>query len=143
MLQDKKKEAKVKFVEVFSTRSWSHIRQLANDFNEISKKHTLVAAIAKTFGESATSQAMRVILEYTQQPYDFWAKSILVAMKGIGTNDNLLKRVILARCEIDLYSVGEVFGQRYGNGKTLGNWLKNDTGGHYKEILLYVTNYHS
>jgi len=57
-------------------------------------------------------------------------------MKGLGTDDDLLIRVIVTRCEIDLCNVRDIFGMRYGEGKTLKNWIEDDTSGAYR-ILLY------
>ena len=56
-------------------------------------------------------------------------------MKGMGTNDSLLQRIVITRCEIDLLSVSHVFGQRYGDNKTLRHWIEKDTGGDYRKML--------
>ena len=48
-------------------------------------------------------------------------------MKGLGTDDFQLRRVVVPRCEVDLSNIADVFGQRYGKGKTLKNWIEGDT----------------
>jgi hypothetical protein len=134
--QAKKSDAKSKFVEVFTKRSFAHIAAIASTFQSISRKYTLVLAVKKAFGDgSDTSRALRVITEFCQQPYDFWAIKLRSAMKGLGTKDDQLVRIVVSRCECDMYNVGQVFAQRYGSGKTLGNWIDDDTSHSYNRIL--------
>eukprot|EP01083_Nonionella_stella_P268868 909219_1 len=127
--QEKEKDAKAKFVEILSTRSWSQIREMSGIFQDISKKYTLEGAIQKTFGNGDTANALLVIVEFACQPYDYWAKKLRSAMKGMGTDDETMRRIIVSRAEIDLRDIGVIFGQRYGDGKTLQKWIKDDLGG--------------
>merc|ERR1712156_640072 len=87
LLGDSKKEAKAKFVEVFSTRSWVQIATISGIFQDIAKKYTLQGAIDKAFGDGDTGNALLTILEFCTQPYDFWAKKLVTALKGAGTDD--------------------------------------------------------
>lgn len=135
--------AEAKFVEIFTERNWPHIRALVGEFQKVSKKWTLDGAICHEFGESSnTVRALRVLIEFCTDPYDFWAKKMQQAMKGMGTNDNQLIRIVVSRCEIDLHNVVQVFGQRYGEGKNLKGWIEHDTGGFYTQLLLYLCGYY-
>merc|ERR1712154_452701 len=125
--QESEGDAKAKFVEVFTTRSWVQIREISGIFQDVSKKYTLNGAIQKAFGDGDTSQA-----------HDFWAKKLRNAMKGLGTDDEQLRRILVSRAEVDLRDVGIVFGQRYGDGKTLSKWIKDDTKGDYEKLCLAV-----
>jgi len=136
--QEKESAAKEKFVEIFTTRSWVQIREISGIFQDVSKKYTLNGAIRKAFGDGDTSNALQVIDEFSSQPYDFWAKKLRDAMKGMGTDDEQLRRVLISRAEIDLRDIGIVFGQRYGDGKTLNKWIKDDTSGDYEKLALAV-----
>jgi len=84
---------------------------------------------------------LQTILQFVLRPYDFWAEKLHNAMAGLGTDDNTLRRVIISRCEIDLANVAEVFGKRYGKGKTLKSWIEDDTSGHYQKLLLKLCGY--
>jgi len=142
LLSAKEKDAKTKFVEIFSERSWNHIAGIADIFEKISQKFTLQAAIENRFGAgSDTAQALCTIVTFSQLPYDFWARKLLAAMKGFGTNDNMLRRIIVSRCEIDMFNIREVFTLRYGNGKTLKNWIEEDTSGAYRILFLALCGY--
>lgn len=138
----KESDAKAKFVEVLSERSWVQIRAIANMFQEVSKKYTLIAAINKAFGNgSDTAKALVVIVEFCVQPYDFFAKLLFDSMEGMGTDDELLRRVVASRAEVDLNNISNIFGQRYGKGKTLNHWIKKDTSGDYEKLLLAASGF--
>merc|ERR1719150_217040 len=47
MKQEKKSDAKGKFVEIYTQRSWAHIGALSGAFQDVSKKYTLETAIKK------------------------------------------------------------------------------------------------
>jgi len=133
-----KSEAKAKFVEVFTTRSWVQIRAISGIFQDIAKKYTMEGAIEHTLGDGDTATALQTINSFACQPYDFWAKLLQKAMKGMGTNDEKMRRIIIARAEVDLRDVGIVFGNRYGDGKTLAKWIKDDLSGDYEKLMLAV-----
>ncbi|XP_063968158.1 annexin A13-like [Lytechinus pictus] len=58
------------------------------------------------------------------------------AMAGLGTDDDTLIRVIVARCEIDLENIKVEF--RKLHGKSLRDWVSSDTSGNYRDILLAI-----
>ena len=79
----------------------------------------MIAAIEKAFGKNAdTTKALVTIVEFSCQPFDYWAKKL--------TNDYALRSVLIPRAKIDLSCIGDVFSQRYSDGKTLSNWIKDD-----------------
>ena len=45
--------------------------------------------------------------------------------------DHRMRRVIVSRAEVDLRDIGITFGNRYGDGKTLAKWIKDDMSGDY------------
>jgi len=132
-----------KFLEIFTARSWPHIRSLAGEFQNISQKWTLDGAIGHQFGETSNvTQALRVILKFSMQPYDFWAEKLRDAMKGIGTNDSKVIRIVVSRSEIDMANIVQVFGERYGEGKTLKNWIEDKCSGAYAKLLLNLCGFY-
>jgi len=141
LLQEKKGDAKSVFITIFTERSWRHIAAVANKFQNISKKWNLEAAIKHEWGDTDTSKGLRIILDFSTTPYDYWAQKLHKAMSGLGTDDFTLQRVVISRCEIDLANIAEVFAERYGKGKTLRSWIESDTSGAYKKILLKLSGY--
>jgi len=135
--------AEAKFVEVFTERSWPHIRALIGAFETVSKKWTLDGAICHEFGESSnTVRALRVLIEFSTDPYDFWAKRLRDSMKGLGTDDSKLIRIVVSRCEVDMANIVQVFGRKYGDGKTFQNWIEGDCSGFYAQLLSNLCGYY-
>ncbi|KAL8567209.1 Annexin A4 [Nucella lapillus] len=64
----------------------------------------------------------------------YFAERLYKSMKGAGTNDKVLIRAIVSRSEIDLGFIKVEFERMYG--KTLASFIKGDTSGDYKKILL-------
>lgn len=56
------------------------------------------------------------------------------AMKGLGTNDTTLIRVIVTRAEIDMQYIKAEYRKKYG--KTLNDAVYSETSGHYRTFLL-------
>lgn len=54
-----------------------------------------------------------MLVEYAQSPQAFFARRLYAAMKGIGTNDSTLIRIIVSRSEIDLGDIKNEFERLY------------------------------
>ncbi len=55
----------------------------------------------------------------------FFADRLYRTMKGAGTDDNDLVRVVVARCEVDMVQIKEAFPKLYNNqGKSLASFIK-------------------
>lgn len=56
------------------------------------------------------------------------------SMKGLGTDDTALIRMVVTRAEVDMHYIVSEYRKRYK--KTLYNAVQSDTSGHYKTFLL-------
>ena len=52
----------------------------------------------------------------------FFAERLYKSMKGAGTDENTLTRVMVSRCEVDLVQIKAAFQKHYG--KTLYSFIK-------------------
>jgi hypothetical protein len=122
-----------KFIEILTTRSYSQITLIANAYEKLSKKTLIAALQSELIGDF--EKACVSIVEYSKDPSAFWARKLKEAMKGIGTDDEKLIRIMIARAEHDLASIRNVFGDRYGDGRTLMQWIDSDCSGSYQMAL--------
>lgn len=56
------------------------------------------------------------------------------AMKGLGTDDSVLVRIVVSRTEIDLQYIKAEYMKKYR--KPLGDAIHSETSGHYRTFLL-------
>ncbi|NWW73175.1 ANXA7 protein, partial [Climacteris rufus] len=66
----------------------------------------------------------------------FFAERLYHSMKGAGTDDSTLIRIVVTRSEIDLVQVKQMFTQMYQ--KTLATMIASDTSGDYRKLLLAI-----
>ena len=74
--------------------------------------HTILQAIDKEFhGDS--KKAFRTIVYATLSPSEYFATRVKDAIKGFGTNDTLLIRILITRDEIDMPQIKQYYKQLY------------------------------
>lgn len=69
-----------------------------------------------------------------RNPAGYYAQRLYESMKGMGTNDILLIRMMVLRSEIDMESIKIEFQKKYG--ESLESFIKGDTSGDYRIALL-------
>lgn len=74
------------------------------------------------------------LVKIAKNPSSYFAERLYKSMKGAGTKDSTLIRVVVTRCEVDMVQVKQEFQRMYG--KTLGSFIKGDTSGDYKKLLM-------
>ncbi len=69
---------------------------------------------------------------------EYFAEKAHNAMKGLGTDDSTLIRVITTRYGVDLIQIKEAFQQKYK--KSLSEWIHSETSGDYRTAILSIVN---
>ena len=69
-------------------------------------------------------------------PTDLYVEKIYLSIKGLGTNTNLLNRVLVERAEIDMKEIREIYEIKYK--KTLKEDIAGDTSGIYQKLCLFL-----
>jgi len=120
------------FNRIFSMRSYQQLRATFDAYRANHKKE-IEAAIKSEFSGYA-EEGLLAIAKCARSVPGYFAERLYSCMKGAGTKDKVLIRVIVSRCEVDMVQIKEEFQRKYG--KSLGSFIKGDTSGDYKKILM-------
>ncbi|CAH1776035.1 unnamed protein product [Owenia fusiformis] len=121
-----------KFNQILSSRSFAHLRAVFEEYGTLSKKSMEDVIKAEFSGD--IKNGLLTIVRVIQNKPGYFAKQLHKSMQGLGTNDDLLVRVVVTRCECDMVQIKEEFQKQYKG--TLAEWIIDDTSGDYKETLL-------
>uniref|UniRef100_A0A3Q3J0U9 Annexin n=1 Tax=Monopterus albus TaxID=43700 RepID=A0A3Q3J0U9_MONAL len=95
--------------------------------------------ILDTIGSEATGtlkDCYITLVRCAKNPQLFFARRLNAAMKGLGTDEDTLIRIIVGRSEIDLETVKDMYLEKYD--VTLKDALDSECGGDFKRLLLAV-----
>lgn len=67
-------------------------------------------------------------------PAEYFAKKVHDSIKGLGTNDNNLIRIMVTRFEIDMPLINEIYKKLYD--ESMIEDIKDDTSGSYRTLLV-------
>uniref|UniRef100_A0A8C5FLF7 Annexin n=1 Tax=Gadus morhua TaxID=8049 RepID=A0A8C5FLF7_GADMO len=112
-----------KFIMILGSRSVTHLKMVFDQYEKIAEK-----SIEDSIKSELSGDFERVMLAV--------AHPCFVSLQGLGTADNTLIRIMIARSEIDMLDIRECFRLRYE--KSLYNMIKEDTSGDYKRTLLQL-----
>ncbi|XP_014251165.1 annexin B9 [Cimex lectularius] len=122
------------FNKILVTRSYQHLRKVFQRYEVISG-NDIEVAVEKEFSGNVKDGLLGII-KCVKSKVGFLAERLYKSMKGLGTNDKTLIRIIVTRSEIDLGDIKKVFEEKYG--KSLESWIIDDTSGNYKKALVSI-----
>ncbi|KAL5108574.1 Annexin A7 [Taenia crassiceps] len=123
-----------RFTQIFSQRSFQHIKEIAKTY-AIRYKKTLIEAIkSETSGDYR--ETLITIVSFAEDQIVLYVKWLQDSMVGMGTRDDDLIRLILSSAEINLGDIKEAY-QRKTN-KLLTNAIQSETSGDYKRMLIAI-----
>ena len=120
------------FNKYFCTLSPVELAQVSRSYHQLTG-HTILDAINKEFSGDS-KKTLRTIVYATLSPSEYFATRVHDAVKGLGTKDHLLIRVIVTRSEIDMPQIKQYYRQLFG--KDMYEDVKNDISGDYRTLLL-------
>ncbi|XP_072440323.1 annexin A5-like [Chiloscyllium punctatum] len=120
------------FLTIIGTKSFAHLRQVFSEYMKISGYQIEESVSSETSGNLRT--ALLAVVKCIRSVPEYFATTLHNAMRGAGTDDDTLIRVMISRSEVDLLDIREKFYANYG--KTLSSMIKNDTSGDYRNALL-------
>jgi len=122
------------FIAILNTRAFPQLRETFNQFVALTNK-TIEAYIASEFSGDI-KEALLTIVERIWDNTGYFADRLHKSMKGMGTDEKTLTRVIVARCEIDLQDIKMKYQEKHN--KALVDAVKSEVSGDYKRILTKI-----
>ena len=119
------------FIRIFANRSAAEMACINQCYTQLRGKG-LLKAIDKEFSGDI-KKLLQTVVGGLLDPPGYFATRIREAVKGLGTNDTKLVRVIVSRCEIDLTYIKQAYQKIYH--RDLLHDVRSDTSGYYRDIL--------
>ncbi|XP_059158665.1 annexin A7-like [Physella acuta] len=119
------------FNRIFSSRDYYQLRAIWDEYVKITQRDILNSVDRETSGDFR--QGLRAIVMNIRSRPMFFAEKLRDAMKGLGTDERTLIRIIVSRSEIDMVQIKECFLKL--TNKTLWRWIKEDTSFNFKKLL--------
>uniref|UniRef100_A0A673IT35 Annexin n=1 Tax=Sinocyclocheilus rhinocerous TaxID=307959 RepID=A0A673IT35_9TELE len=123
-----------KFMSILCTRSFPHLRRVFQEFVRCSNKD--FEQIIKKEMSGDFKNAMFAIVRSVKNQPSYFADRLYKAMKGLGTDDRALIRIMVSRSEIDLFNIRKEFKETHD--ATLHEFIQGDTSGDYRKTLLII-----
>ncbi|XP_057375975.1 annexin B9-like [Daphnia carinata] len=120
------------FYSILTTRSWAQLRQIIAEYESM-HDHSLESAVTSEFSANA-QRGILELLQCVQNRPAYLAERLHKALKGLGTNDRNLIRLIVSRCDVDLGNIKREYEKKFGT--SLQADVSDDTSGDYKKALL-------
>ncbi|EXC02516.1 Annexin D5 [Morus notabilis] len=120
------------FIHIFSEQSRAHLAAVASAYRDMFGNSLKKAVKSETSGNF--EHGLLTILRCSENPAKYFAKVLHKAMKGLGTNDSTLVRVIVTRTEIDMQYIKAEYLKKYKT--SLNDAVHSETSGHYSTFLL-------
>ena len=120
------------FNRIFALKSPLEIVCISRAYHKLTG-HTILQAISNEFSGDI-KKLLTAVVYAVISPSEFFATKINKAVKGLGTNDKLLIRILVTRHEIDMPYIRKYYKQLFK--KSLIDEIKADTSGDYRKIML-------
>lgn len=126
------------FIRIFSERSRAHLAAVDAAYNSM-YGHSLDKAVKKETS-GLFEFALLTILRCAKNPAKYFAKELHKAMKGLGTDDRTLIRVIVTRTELDMQYIKAEYEKKFKG--PLVDAVHSETSRHYRSFLLALLGGH-
>lgn len=120
------------FIQIFASQSYEQLRLVSHEYN-ILANHTIVEAIRHEMSGDLQKALLAIVACVYNIPF-YFAEKLYKSMKGFGTSDKALIRIIVSRCEVDLVQIKEEYVKNFK--LQLEASIQSDTSGDYRKALL-------
>ncbi|XP_076670497.1 annexin B9 isoform X1 [Andrena cerasifolii] len=122
------------FNAILVQRNVPQLRQIFHEYENITG-HDIEDAIENEFSGDI-KKGLLAIVKCVKNRSGFFAEQLYKSMKGLGTDDDRLIRLVVTRSEVDMGEIKEAFKQQYN--ESLEDFIYGDCCGHYKKCLLVL-----
>ena len=120
------------FSQIFALASPNELIAISKEYHKLAG-HSILEAIDKEFSGNM-KKAFKAIVYAIINPSEYFANRVHDAIKGFGTNDSLLMRVLISRDEIDMPQIKAYYSKLYG--KDMVSAIKSDISGDYQKLMV-------
>jgi hypothetical protein len=120
------------FIDILTKCSTQEL-QLLSQVYEKQAGESLLKSIDKEFSGNL-KKTLKTIIYANTIPSEYFATRVHESLKGAGTKDKLLMRILITRDEVDMPQIKECYKKLYG--KDMVQAVKSDTTGDYKKLLV-------
>lgn len=120
------------FQRILVTRSHAHTRAFLVAYAAAAGKTVMETIDDEMSGD--LQRGYRNIVMYIRNPHRYYAEKLYKAMKGLGTDEDALIRVLVTRSEVDLGAVADIFEIMYE--QPLIQFIEDDVSGDFKRALI-------
>ncbi|XP_035387561.1 annexin A11a isoform X1 [Electrophorus electricus] len=121
-----------KFNAILCSRSKPHLRAVFQEYQHMCGRD-IEKSLEREMSGNLESGMLAVVKCIKDMPA-FFAERLYKAMKGLGTKDCTLIRIMVSRSEVDMLDIRQAYVKKYG--RSLYTDISGDTSGDYKKILL-------
>ncbi|XP_036402838.1 annexin A11a isoform X2 [Megalops cyprinoides] len=121
-----------KFNAILCARSKPHLRAVFHEYQQMCGRD-IEKSISREMSGDLESGMLAVVKCIKNTPA-YFAERLYKAMKGAGTKDRTLIRIMVTRSEVDMLDIRQEYMKNYG--KSLYTHISGDTSGDYKKLLL-------
>ncbi|OQR70335.1 annexin A13-like [Tropilaelaps mercedesae] len=122
------------FLSVFCSNSLAQLRAIFTAYRALAG-HDIIQAVEKEMSGDLKMAYLTLVKSTCNAPR-YFAEQLENAMRGLGTDDSTLIRILVSRSEIDLPQILEEYQRTYGMALTKS--IEKETSGDYKRALLHI-----
>ncbi|XP_037638562.1 annexin A11a isoform X1 [Sebastes umbrosus] len=121
-----------KFNAILCARSIPHLRAVFIQYQQMCGRDIEKSISREMSGD--LESGMLAVVKCIKNTTGYFAERLYKSMKGAGTKDTTLIRIMVSRSEVDMLDIRQEYVKNYG--KSLYTHISGDTSGDYKKLLL-------
>lgn len=121
-----------KFNAILCARSKSHLRTVFYEYQKMCGRD-IESSISREMSGDLES-GMLAVVKCIKNTSGYFAWRLYKSMKGVGTKDRTLIRIMVSRSEVDMLDIRQEYVKNYG--KSLYTHIHGDTSGDYRKLLI-------